>query len=324
MNSRISSKEPLDIEKQSIAIIGYDYGGGGTVPGCRFGPKAMRDGGLFEKLQKLNSNTVDLGDINADFSGSQKQKAGDEFSPRELSINKAKETLIACRDIYSITESALSQGATPLLLGGDHSMSIGSVAAVSDFYAKQDQSIGLIWIDTHSDCNTPETSPSKNPFGMSVAFLLGEIQGAFSRLQKRSPSVTAENLVYVGLREVDQGEKDLIKRKNITAYTMKEIDQYGIGSVINEAIEIASTGTAGFAVSFDLDVCDPRIVPGIGTPARGGLSYREAHLALELLHESSQMLSFELVELNPELDRNSETAELAISLIESAFGKSIL
>ena len=184
--------------------------------------------------------------------------------------------------------------------------------------------LDLIWIDTHADCNTPETSPSMNPFGMSAAFLLAEIGGAFAGMQQRSPAVSPENLVYVGLRDVDQGEKELIRRKHITSFTMKEIDRDGIGCVIEDAIEIASLNTAGFVVSFDLDVCDPRIVPGIGTPARGGLTYREAHLALELIAESQKQLAFEMVELNPELDRNFETVDLAISLIESALGKTIL
>ena len=310
--------------REKIALIGYAYGLGGTVPGCGQGPEVIRTRGLTSKLNDLGLDLHDLGNTSAEFSEEEALKVLDQLSPREQSINNAAKTLLACRQLYSLSQRALSEGMSPLIIGGDHSLSIASVAAVGDFYAQQNEAIGLIWIDTHADCNTPETSPSQNPFGMPISFLLGEVQGAFSKIQQHSPSILAEHLVYIGLRDVDRGEKEFIKRNNISAFTMKEIDRYGIGAVVEEAIEIASSSTAGFVTSFDLDVCDPRIVPGIGTPARGGLSFREAHLALELIHDSNKLLSFELVELNPALDRDSETADLAISLIESAFGKSIL
>ncbi|MCB0346527.1 MAG: arginase, partial [Bdellovibrionales bacterium] len=203
--------------------------------------------------------------------------------------------------------------------------SIGSISAISSFYRAQGKKIGVIWIDTHSDIHTPTTSISKNIHGMSIAFLAGLAPGAFASLSGDQAAVSLDSLAYIGLRDVDSAEKEVIKKQSISAFTAHNIDRWGMGQVVEEAIKIASKDTAGFVVSFDLDVCDPNIAPATGTPMRGGLTYRESHLALEMLHESGRMLGFELVEYNPDLeDERCQTGELAISLVESALGARIL
>jgi arginase len=198
------------------------------------------------------------------------------------------------------------------------------VAAVSNFYAAQKQRTGLIWIDSHPDLNTPDTSYSQNIYGMSVAVLLGRLPGLLASIQTRKPAIDLRNFCYIGLRDVDPPEREAIKSLNISAFTMKDIDLHGLPRIMERAIAIASEGTAGFVASFDLDVCDPPIVPGVGFPVRGGFTYREAELVWELLYDSKKLRSIELVELNPTLDRNQVTAELGISLLESAVGKAIL
>lgn len=298
--------------QNNIALIGYASGIGGNILGCKDGPKKLRERGIVDALIKLGHNVKDYGDAYPN------QNFADQIT--EHGINHIVETYGACRELYELTSKAISDGNFPLILGGDHSLSIGSTAAISDQHKK----LGLIWIDTHPDINLPSTSPSKNPFGMSVAFLLGLIPGAMKDLQQNSPAIDPANLVYVGLRDVDPGEKELINKHGIKAFSMKEIDMGRVDTVIQEAIVHASKNTDGFVVSFDLDVCEPQLVPGTGTPYRGGLTYREAHLIMELLYDSNQMLGLEMVELNPSLDVDDKTADFAIALIESAMGKSIL
>ncbi len=303
--------------KKQITLVGYAYGGAGNVPGCKDGPAAFRNNGLTEKLSELGYSVSDAGD--AEYRGD----PNTEKSESKTNVRNLKETLSACTSLYQKVYAALEHGNFPLILGGDHSSSIGSVAAVSDFYRTQGP-LGLLWVDTHPDINTPETSPSKNIFGMSVAALLGQIPGPLSSLQKSPPAVTAESLVYIGLREVDPGERELIKKLGIRCYTMKDIDSRGLFSVVTEAIEYLAANEAGFFTSFDLDVCDPRIISAIGTPCRGGLTYRESHLVMEKIFDSGLCRALELVELNPSLDDSGESTEIAVSLIESALGKTIL
>jgi arginase len=226
--------------------------------------------------------------------------------------------------LYSKVLRSLEESCFPLVLGGDHSLSIASVAAVSNYYRRKGEKLGLIWIDTHPDLNTVKTSPSKRIFGTPVSYLLGQAQGLFSSFQEGGSAISFENLAYVGIRDVDKGEKELINKLKINSFSMKLIDIKGVATALEEAIAVASKGTSGFIVSFDLDVCDPSLVPGTGTPKRGGLTYRESHLIIELLYDCQKMRSIEIVELNTILDRDFKTAHLALSLIESAFGKSIL
>lgn len=303
-------------KSQTIAIIGYAFDKGGITSGSKEGPDVIRRRGLVERLEKLGLSTKDLGNSDASLESPQKP------SKKELDagVLDIAEVYSATSNIKNKVREALDNDLFPLTIGGDHSVSIGSTQAVSDFYKERGEKIGLIWIDTHSDINIPETSPSKRAFGMSVAYLTGLIDNNLVQ----DSLIGFENTTFLGLRDVDQGERKIIKENNIFSQTVKDIDIIGMAAATKKAIEVASKDTAGFVVSFDLDVCDPRIVPGIQTPIRGGLTFREAHLVLELLYDSKKMLALELVELNPLLDRNFETADLAVSLIESGLGSSLL
>jgi len=304
---------------KQVGIIGYAFDKGGIQSGSKFGPKVIRKRGLVQKLNDIGLKVKDLGDV----SESENLKKT-SFSKEESTILEVDSVYSAVSNICAKTSEALEADLYPLVLAGDHSVSIGSVAAVSNYYAAKGQKIGLIWVDTHPDINSPSSSPSKRAFGMSVAFLTGQIPGTIAGLQNSSPAIDPANLAFVGLRDVDKGERELIKNLNISAQTIKDVDLLGIEETIKRAIAVASKDTAGFFVSFDLDVCDPRIVPGTGTPIRGGLDFREAHLVVELLYESNKMLGFELVELNPSLDTSFQSADVAVSLIESALGSSLI
>jgi len=308
---------------QSFHLIGYAYGSAANTPGGDEAPRVLRSLKLKEKIERLGHSVTDLGDTSQECTPSDQEYIAQTRSAEEASVHNLSATYLACRSLAEKTAHALASGGIPLIVGGDHSLSIGSVAAVSNYYAARGQKVGLIWVDTHADINTPATSPSQNIFGMSAACLLGMIPGLLQSLQNK-PAIDPEKLVYIGLRDLDPGEKIYLREKNIRAYSMKEIDMLGLGEVTKQAMAHVGQDTAGYVVSFDLDVCDPQLVPGTGTPVRGGLTFREAHLLLELIAEDKRMLSLEMVELNPLLDQNFTTADLAISLIESALGKSIL
>ena len=306
---------------RKYAILGYACDLGAAHRGGRKAAEHLRQNRLFDLLKALGVEAADFGDATP---APLPPEELPPFSSGELQTHHLGEVYAACRALNRKTAEALEQGYQPLILGGDHSAPIGSFAALSDFYAAQNKRVGLIWVDAHSDINTPDTSPSMNIFGMSAAVLLGLMPGGLASLQKFRPAVLPHQLVYIGLRDIDPGEKEALRTLGITCFTMKEIDIAGIAAVTRQAIEIASTGTAGFALSFDIDACDPDLVPGTGTPKRGGITYREAHLLLELLYDSGKMLSTEIVELNPEMDPREETTEVVLSFIESAAGKSIL
>ncbi len=309
----------------TYALIGYASGIGGRVTGAKDAPGVLRRLGLLKCIAKRGVLLRDLGDISSDCSEAEQEYFERIASPEDHLANHAPEVYAACRRLYKKTTQALQADQVPVIIGGAHSCSIGSISAISRHYREKDQKIGVIWIDTHSDIHTPTTSISKNIHGMSIAFLTGLAPGAFASLSGESPAVDIENLAYIGLRDVDAAEREIIKKHSINAFTAYSIDRYGMGNVVEQAIDVASKDTVGFVVSFDLDVCDPNIAPATGTPMRGGLTYRESHLALEMLHESEKMLGFELVEYNPNLEGEScETGELAISLVESALGARIL
>ena len=307
-----------------IGLLGFASGCGGSVPGANEGPRELRSLNLIDRLQDLGLDVMDFGDATPDLGGDEEQRILGLRSQDEQSISNFSPTYIACKRLAEKTDEALQARRFPLILGGDHSLSIGSVAAVANFYQSQGQKIGLIWVDTHADINTPTTSPSHMAYGMSVAFLLGLVPGALSELQNHLPAIDVENLAYIGLRDLDAGEKELIRSKGIHTFTMTDIDIHGMAEVTRRAHEIANKGTCGYVVSFDIDVCDPQYVPGTGTPIRGGLTFRESHLLLELLAAEGRMLGFEIVELNPRLDKEHITADVALSFIEAAMGKTIL
>jgi arginase len=243
----------------------------------------------------------------------------------EANAKYVKEISETCERVAGIVLQTLEEGITPLLLGGDHSVAAGSVSGLAEFYRRRNQKVGLIWIDAHSDINTPETSPSGNVHGMPLAALLGLGPAALSGIFDWQPKIDPQNTVLIGVRDIDATEKENIRRAGISeVYTMRDIDERGMRTVMEEALRAAGRGTAGYHVSLDMDWIDPEDAPGVGTPVRGGATYREAHLAMEILADHGRLLSFEVVEVNPVIDEHNRTAELAVELICSAFGKKIL
>ena len=235
-----------------------------------------------------------------------------------------KEIVATCTKEAELVVKTLEAGKTPLVLGGDHSVAAGTVAGVAEFYRRQNQKIGLIWIDAHSDINTPESSPSGNVHGMPLAAIMGLGPSELGNIFNFSPKVHPENCVLVGVRDIDAIEKENIRKAGIEVFTMRDIDERGMRVVIEEALRIAGRDTIGYHVSLDMDWIDPEDAPGVGTPVRGGATYREAHLAMEIISDHGRMLSFEIVEVNPVIDEHNRTAQLAVELAASAFGKKIL
>lgn len=280
------------------------------------GPSAIRVARLQAKLESLGYEVSDEGNVEVEQAESRAVGRPDARYLAEIAAT--------CRKLSKTVERALGGGQFPLVLGGDHSVAAGTVAGVAAHYRKKKQNIGLIWVDAHADMNTPETSPSGNVHGMPLASLVGIGPEELVKLGGFAPKVQARNVALVGIRDVDQLEKPHVKASGVRAFTMRQIDERGLLQVMSEAIRIASDGTAGFHVSFDMDGVDPDEAPGVGTPVRGGITYREAHLALELVCDCQKMLSFEVVEVNPVLDVANRTAELAVELVMSAMGKRIL
>jgi arginase len=229
-----------------------------------------------------------------------------------------------CERLAALVEATMGRGVFPLVLGGDHSIAVGTVAGLSRHYRAQNQKLGLIWVDAHADMNTPETSPSGNVHGMPLACCAGMGPPELTEIFGYSPKVSPRNIAIVGLRDVDQTERGNVQRSGVRTFTMRQIDERGLRSVMDDAIGIASDGTAGFHVSLDMDSVDPHEAPGVGTPVRGGLTYREAHLAMETICDSGKMRAMEIVEVNPVIDESNRTAVLAVELVMSAMGKGIL
>jgi arginase len=235
-----------------------------------------------------------------------------------------KEITSTCTKHADLVLKTLEAGKVPLALGGDHSVAVGTIAGVAEFYRRQKQKIGLIWIDAHSDINTPESSPSGNVHGMPLAAIMGLWPSELANIYGFSPKIGPENCVLVGIRDVDAIEKENIRKAGVEVFTMRDIDERGMRAVMEEAVRMATRGTAGYHVSLDMDWVDPEDAPGVGTPVPGGATYREAHLAMEIMADDGHLLSFEIVEVNPVIDEHNRTAELAVELALSAFGKKIL
>jgi arginase len=300
-----------------IRIIGVPLDLGQLRRGVDMGPSAVRVAGLEAKLEALGHVVDDAGNV---FVAVAETKSVGEQNARYL-----KEIRDTCSTAADMVVKSLEDGRTPVVLGGDHSVAAGTVSGVSEFYRRRNQKIGLIWIDAHADINTPETSPSGNVHGMPLAALLGLEPQMLGSIYDFSPKVDPANVVLVGVRDIDPAERDNIKRAGITeVYTMRDIDERGMRTVMEEALRAAGRGTAGYHISLDMDWIDPEDAPGVGTPVRGGATYREAHLAMEILADHGRMLSFEIVEVNPVIDERNRTADLAVELVSSAFGKKIL
>jgi arginase len=284
--------------------------------GVDMGPSAVRLAGLNAKVGELGYAVEDLGNIAV-----VQPESVDEGPSRARYLAEIQRT---CETLAAMVERTADDGKFPLVLGGDHSIAVGTVSGLSRHYQKQQQKIGLIWIDAHADMNTPETSPSGNIHGMPLACCIGLGPAELSNIYGYSPKVAPENVAIVGLRSVDAQERLNVQRAGVRAYTMRDVDERGLRAVMQEAIEVATSGTAGFHLSFDMDSVDPDEAPGVGTPVRGGLTYREAHLALEVICDCDSLKGLEVVEVNPVIDQANRTAILAVELVMSALGKRIL
>ena len=299
-----------------VHIIGVPLDLGGGRRGVDMGPSAFRIAGLGDQIAALGRTVVDRGNVQAPL-----RELHHEADNRKKYID---EIAGVCRRLYETCLTSLDDGALPLVLGGDHSLAAGSVAASATHIRRTTGvPLGLIWIDAHGDMNTPATSTTGNVHGMPLAALLGQEPAELSSIGQ-TPSVSPEHTVLVGIRNIDEEEKEQIRAAGIHAFTMKDIDRSGIAVIAERAIAIASSGTGGIHVSFDLDVCDPTYAPGVGTPVKGGFDYREAHMIMELVADSQRLVALDLVEVNPTLDVRNTTAEFATELALSALGKNIL
>ncbi len=302
---------------RAIRVLGVPLDLGQSRRGVDMGPSAVRVAGLQARLESLGHRVQDGGNISVDIA--EMQNIGEQNAKYLTPITET------CAGVAALVLETLAAAQIPVILGGDHSVAAGTVSGVAEFFRRQQQKIGLIWMDAHSDINTPETSPSGNVHGMPLAALMGLGPSPLRDLFGWSPKVAAENTVLVGVRDIDAAEKENIRRAGIAeVYTMRDIDERGMRAVMEEALRVAGRGTAGYHVSIDMDWVDPEDAPGVGTPVRGGATYREAHLAMEILADHGHMLSFDIVEVNPVIDEHNRTAELAVELICSAFGKKIL
>jgi len=305
------------MSKQDLAhLIGVPMDLGADRRGVDMGPSAIRCAGVLERIRKLGYEAHDLGDVPVQLPESRVVKGS-----RAKYLEEIAE---ACDLLRVQVKAAMEEGGVPVVVGGDHSIAMGTVAGVSEYHRAQGEKIGLLWVDAHADMNTPDTSPSGNVHGMPLAACLGMGDPSLTDLGGFSPKVARENTVLIGIRNLDKNEKQIVRDSGIHAYTMRDIDEHGMATVIHEALGDLTQGTAGFHVSFDLDGLDPSVAPGVGTPVRGGLRYREAHLLMELVADCGKLLSLEVTEVNPILDHRNDTAEVVVGLILSGLGKSIL
>jgi len=299
-----------------IKVIGVPLDLGQDRRGVDMGPSAIRVANLNARLRTLGYEVEDAGNVAVPIP---------EMMPfgnrRAKYLEEVAET---CQRVARQVSGVMRRGFAPLVLGGDHSIAIGTVAGLSRRYRERGQRIGLIWIDAHADMNTPQTSPSGNIHGMPLACCVGLGPRELTHLLGFAPLVRPENVALVGVRDVDVLEKPHVRQCGIRAFTMRHVDERGMRAVMEEAIQIAGHDTAGFHVSLDMDFIDPAEAPGVGTPIRGGGTYRETHLALEMVADTARMTSMEIVEVNPILDSENRTAKLAVELAMSAFGKRIL
>src|SRR5688572_11149741 len=289
---------------------------GGSRRGVDMGPSAFRIAGLGERIAALGRTVADRGDLASPIP--ETQKHGD---PKKKFI---REIAKVCDRLYQSARASIEEGALPLVLGGDHSLGAGSVAASAAHARAAGKPLGLLWIDAHGDMNTPASTPSGNVHGMPLAALLGPEPAELSSIGGFSPTVLPQHTALIGVRNLDDREKVLVRDSGVHVFTMKDIDRLGVAAVASQALQAVTDGTAGIHVSFDLDVCDPGIAPGVGTPVKGGLDYREAHMVMEIVADSGLLTSLDLVEVNPTLDVRNTTAQLGAELAASALGMKIL
>ena len=301
---------------KGVGVIGVPLAYGASMAGVELGPAALRVAKLNRRITQLGYKVRDLGDLEVE-----EEQATPEPGDK---LKHLREISAACEELAQKAEEVLTAGELPLILGGDHSIAIGSISGFASYCRKREEKPGLIWFDAHADMNTPESSPSGNIHGMPLAVLLGYGASQLTNIADFSPKLEPSLCVHVGARDIDRDERELVRKLGIRFMTMREIDERGMSACMDEAITIASQASGGYAVTFDVDALDPGDAPGSGTLVRGGLTYREAHLAMEKIAEAGGMRSLEVVEINTALDVNNKTAELGVELILSALGKTIL
>ena len=301
---------------QKIRIIGVPMDLGASRRGVDMGPSALRVAGLQARIKQLGHQVEDIGNISV--------KQPEEMSYGEKRAKYLAEIADACKDLAVIVEKSLDESMMPVVLGGDHSIAAGSLSGVATYFKKKEKKIGLIWLDAHGDINTPESSPSGNVHGMPLAAAMGYGATELVELQGFKPKVEAQNISLVGIRDLDSQERKLAKKSGVHVFTMRDIDERGMREVMSDALKYAMDDTDGISVSLDMDFVDPSDAPGVGTPVRGGVTYREAHLAMEMLADTEAMVSLEVVEINPVIDEHNRTALLGVELVLSGLGKKIL
>ncbi len=311
---RMASMAKRDRDGVRVDLIGAPVDFGANQRGVGMAPMAFRLAGLREKVTAEGIELRDLGDVLG---------AVEVEDPRGSGESNQARIRRVCDRLAQWTERSLKAGRIPITLGGDHSIAIGSVAGAARYFRSKKKTMGLLWVDAHGDTNTPQTSPSGNIHGMPLAISLGEGYPELVNLLRFKPKVEAARCALVGIRNLDQKEKDNIARFGVKVFTMKEVDRRGLAAVMEEALHSTAQGSDGLHVSFDMDVVDPKVAPGVGTAVSGGLSYREAHLVMEMIYDAGAMTSLDMVEANPIIDIKNSTAALGVELILSALGKSI-
>lgn len=301
---------------KTVEIIGVPSDLGANIRGACMGPSAIRIARLQPMIQELGYQVIDRGDILVPIRETLGQKDHEE--------KFLKPILKMCEDLAIKTIEALQRGHIPVVLGGDHSIALGSITGVVKHMQQQKKKLGLVWVDAHADINTHETTPSGNIHGMPLAALLGMGRPELTGIGGFSPKIEANKVALIGVRTIDELEKDNLRKSGIHYFNMRHIDEKGMYHVMQEAIRVVSDGTDGIHVSFDIDGIDPAFAPGVSTPVDGGLNFRECHLVLEMLHETGKICSLEIVELNPATDVGGQSARLAAHLILSALGKAIV
>jgi len=284
--------------------------------GVDMGPSALRGAGLQASIKKLGLQVEDIGNLSV--------KQPEEMPVGEKRAKYLQEIAETCGDVAAAAEKSLIEGFLPLVLGGDHSIAAGVAAGVANYFRKEKKQIGYLWLDAHGDMNTPESSPSGNVHGMPLAAIMGYGAPELVDLLGFKPKAEPGNIVIVGARDLDAQERKIVKKSGIHVFTMRDIDERGMREVMADALKYAMDDTAGIAVSLDMDFVDPADAPGVGTPVRGGVTYREAHLAMEMIADTESMVSLEVVEINPILDEHNRTALLGVELVLSGLGQKIL
>lgn len=300
--------------KKTVEIIGATSTFGQRKLGVNLGPDAIRYAGIVARIEAIGLTVKDSGNINVP------ELNLNKFNSEQQGLRNLEEIIETSETLSQSVSNSISNNHFPLILGGDHSIAIGSISGVSKHY----ENLGVIWYDAHGDLNIPEESPSGNIHGMPLRILAGDGDDKLVNIANYAPKVKPENIVLIGMRDLDVGERQYIKDNNIKTYTMAEVDRYGIKQVIEETIDYLKEKTDGIHLSLDVDALDPVETPGTGTRVLGGLTYRESHFALELLHNSNLVTSMDLVEVNPLIDHNNDTAEQAVGLVGSFFGETLL